>query len=132
LLDEVIVLHDEHFPDVVGMIQEKDVVPSDFVMRDVAIFVREVLEQKNRIRRAKTAKGKPKQISLKTGRKAVIRRSTNVMLRWFIPDCRRHLFSLLRQQTRLAARTAAGTIASARQDKLRLFFLQARQARSFG
>ena len=40
LLDEVVVLHDEHFADVVGMIQKDDVIPSDLVVSDVAIFAR--------------------------------------------------------------------------------------------
>jgi hypothetical protein len=53
LLDEVIVLHHKNFADVVGVVQEDDVIPADLVVRDVAIFPGQMLKQKNRIRRAK-------------------------------------------------------------------------------
>ena len=43
-LDEVIVLHHEHFANVVGMIQEDDVIPPDLVVGDVAVFLSQVLE----------------------------------------------------------------------------------------
>jgi hypothetical protein len=46
-------------------------VPADFVVRNVAIFIGEMLKERNGIRRAKSAKGKPQKIPLKTGRKAV-------------------------------------------------------------
>ena len=39
LFDEVVVLHDQNFADVIGMIQEDDVIPSDLVVSDVAVFV---------------------------------------------------------------------------------------------
>jgi len=44
LLDEIVILHDQHFADVVGVIQEDDVIPSDFVVRDVAVFLGQVLK----------------------------------------------------------------------------------------
>ena len=71
LLHKIVVLHHQHFADVVGVIQEDDMVPPDLVMRDVAVFLNEMLEQKNRIGRTKPAPGEPQQIALKAGRKAV-------------------------------------------------------------
>ena len=71
--DEVVVLHDQHFADVVGVIQEDDVVPSDFVVRDVAVFLGQMLKQQDGIRRTKPAEGEPEQIALEAGRKAVCR-----------------------------------------------------------
>jgi len=53
LFYKVVVLHHENFADVVGMIQENDVMPANLVVRDVAIFLRQMLKQKNRIGRAK-------------------------------------------------------------------------------
>lgn len=44
LLDEVVVLNYEHFANVVGVIQENDMIPPDLVVRDVAVFLRQVLE----------------------------------------------------------------------------------------
>ena len=96
LLDEVVVLHDEHFADVVGMIQKDDVIPSDFVVRDVAIFLGQVLKQKNGIGRAKLAESKPEQIALKAGREAVGRRPAHVVAWARCCGCRCHSFSVLR------------------------------------
>src|SRR6266702_3613346 len=67
LLDEIVVLHNQHFPDVVGMIQEKDVVPSNLVMRNVAVLPRQVLEKENGVCWAKPAKGEPQQVPLEAG-----------------------------------------------------------------
>jgi hypothetical protein len=36
--DEVVVLNHKHFADVIGMVQENDVMPPNFVVRDVAIL----------------------------------------------------------------------------------------------
>src|SRR5579864_2147197 len=44
LLDEVIVLNYKNFANVVRMIQEYDVIPSDLVVRDVAVFLSQVLK----------------------------------------------------------------------------------------
>src|SRR5579864_3616520 len=59
LLDEVIVLNYKNFANIVGMIQEDDVIPPDLVMGDVAVFLSQVLEQKDRIRGTKPAEGEP-------------------------------------------------------------------------
>ena len=71
--DEIVVLHHQHFADVVRMIQEDDVIPSDLVVRDVAVGVGQVLEQQDGIRGAKPAEGKPEEITLEAGREAVSR-----------------------------------------------------------
>jgi hypothetical protein len=71
LFDEVIVLHNKHFADVVRMIQEDNVVPPDFVMRNVVILVSQVLEQRDRIRRTKLAPRNPKQVALESVRESV-------------------------------------------------------------
>jgi hypothetical protein len=70
-LDEVVILHYQHFPDVLGMVQKNNMVASEFVMRDVAVGFGEMLKQKDRIDRAEFAKRVPEKIALKTGRKAV-------------------------------------------------------------
>ncbi len=59
-LNEVFVLHDEHFANVVGVIEEYDVIPPDLVVSDVAILVGQVLKQEDGIGRAKPAESKPK------------------------------------------------------------------------
>src|SRR5208282_1993216 len=74
-LDEIVVLHHQNFANVVGMIEEDDVVPSDFVVRNVAVVVGEVLEKKNRIGGPKSAEGKQEKIALKAGWEAVGRSS---------------------------------------------------------
>src|SRR5215467_9800683 len=68
LFDEGIVLHDEHFANVVGMIEKDDVVPADFVVCDVAILVGQQLEQCDRIYGTKLAPGKPQQVALEAVR----------------------------------------------------------------
>ena len=68
-LDEVFVLHDEHFANVVGVIQKDDVIPSDFVVRDVAVFPSQVLKQQDGIRRPKSAKANQKRFRWKPGGK---------------------------------------------------------------
>ena len=70
--DEVVVLNHQHFADVIGMVQENDVMPPDFVVRDVAILPSEVLKEQNRIGGTELAKREPEQISLEAGRKAVL------------------------------------------------------------
>src|ERR1035438_3760463 len=54
-LDEVIVLDYEYFADVVGMVQKDDVMPSNFVVCDVPVFLSQVLKQQDRICRSKFA-----------------------------------------------------------------------------
>ena len=84
LLDEVVVLHDQNFADVVGMIQENNVMPSDLVVGDIAVFFGQVLKQEDRIGRTKLAERKPEQISLESGRKAVLPRWRLVHI---VADC---------------------------------------------
>ena len=64
LLNEIVVLHHQYFTDVVGMIQKDDVVATDLVVGDVAVFVGKVLKQKDRIRRAKLAQREPEKVPL--------------------------------------------------------------------
>ena len=71
LLHEVVVLHHQHFADVVGMIQEDNMIPSNLVVGDVAVLLNEMLEQENRIGGSKSAPGEPQQVALKAGRKVV-------------------------------------------------------------
>ena len=71
--DEVVVLHYQHFANVFRMIQEHDVVPADFVVRDVAVFFCEVLKQEDGIAGTKLPKRKPQQVPLKPGRESVSR-----------------------------------------------------------
>jgi hypothetical protein len=53
------------------MIQKDDVIPSNLVVRDVAIFLRQVLEQHDWIRGTKPAEGEPEQVPLEAGREVV-------------------------------------------------------------
>ncbi len=73
LLHKVVVLHHQHFADVFGIVQEDNVIPPDLVVRDVAVFLNQMLKQENRVGGTKPAPGKPQQIALKPGRKAVFR-----------------------------------------------------------
>src|SRR3984957_1274589 len=60
------------------MIQENDVVPSDFVVGDVSVSRGEVLEEQDRICRAKAAESEPEKIALEAGREAVVRLATRI------------------------------------------------------
>ncbi len=72
LLDEVVVLDDEHFADVVRMIEEDDVMPGDFVMCDVAIVPRQLLEEQDRIGgRTQFAQNEPEKSFLSSRREVV-------------------------------------------------------------
>ena len=71
LLYKIVVLHNQDFANVIGVIQKQNMVPTDLVMRDVAVFLRQVLKENNGISRAKAAESEPKQVSLKTPRKSV-------------------------------------------------------------
>ena len=71
LLYKIIVLHNQDFANVIGVVQKQNMVPTDLVMRDVAVFLRQVLKENNGISRAKAAECEPKQVSLKTSRKSV-------------------------------------------------------------
>jgi hypothetical protein len=71
------------------------VIPSDLVVRNVTVFLGQVLKQQNRIRGAKPAKGEPQKISLKAGREAVIRGAAHVIARHVIASRSCHLESLL-------------------------------------
>src|SRR5579864_2409330 len=73
LLHKLVVLHYQHFADVVGMVQEDNMIPPNLVVGDVAVFMDEMLEQENGVGRTKPAPRKPQQIALKTRRKAVFR-----------------------------------------------------------
>jgi hypothetical protein len=78
------------------MVQENDVMPPDFVVRDVAILPSEVLKEQNRIGGTELAKCEPEQISLEAGRKAVLDRPGLIVPRYTIPGRRCHPVSLLR------------------------------------
>jgi hypothetical protein len=54
------------------VIQEDDVMPADFVVGNVAVFLSQVLKQQDRIRRAELAERKPEEVPLETGREAVL------------------------------------------------------------
>ena len=96
LFDEVVVLNHKHFADVIGMVQENDVMPPNFVVRDVAILPSEVLKEQNRIGGTELAKREPEQISLEAGRKAVLTRHGHIVPRHIIPGRSCHPVSLLR------------------------------------
>src|ERR1700733_866388 len=88
--DEVLVLHHEHFANVVGMIQEDDVIPPDLVVGDIAIPLRQVLKQQNGIRGTKSAERKPEEIPLETGRKAVLHGPAHLIPGNAVPGCSCH------------------------------------------
>lgn len=69
--DEIVVLNDEEFADVVRVVEIDDVIPSDLVVGDIAVRVDEVLEEGDRIGGTKPAEGKPEEVALKAWRKAV-------------------------------------------------------------
>src|SRR5579864_3104386 len=92
-LYEVVVLHHQDFSDVVGMIQEDDVLASDLVMSDVPILLGQVLEENDRICRTKFAKCVPEEISLKPGRE-VIHGATGRRRSSVVSGRGRHLISL--------------------------------------
>ena len=113
LFDEVIVLHDQDFADVVRVIQEDDVIPSDFVVSDVAIFAGEMLEQQDGIGRAESAECEPEKIALEAGRESVGGGRARSLAH--VVACRsRHPVSVLREQRPGAVHTlqaaSAGTV----------------------
>ncbi len=95
LFDEVVVLDDQDFADVVRMIQEDDVVPSDFVVRDVAVFLGQLLKKQDGIRGAELAESEPEEVLLKAGRVVICRGAGDVALGYAVPGCSCHLLSLL-------------------------------------
>src|ERR1700722_10534245 len=112
LLGEIFVLYYEHFAEVVGVVQEDDVVPSNLVMRDVAVFLGQVLKEQDRIRGAESAERKPQEISLEAGRKAVLDRAPHVVPRNIVSGGSCHRSSVLREgigeeQTRTLLRWTA-------------------------
>ena len=102
LLDEVVVLHDENFADVVRMVEEHDMVPADLVVGDVAVVVDEVLEEQNRIRGTEAAQREPQQVALKAGRKAVFGWAAELRCGWRWPfiQCNAHRFGRMTQESR--------------------------------
>jgi hypothetical protein len=71
------------------------VVPPDLVVRDVAVFLRQMLEKEDWIRGSEPAERKPKEVSLKT-RREVILAAPGHLVRWnIVPGCSSHLLSLL-------------------------------------
>ena len=53
------------------MVQEDDVIPSDLVMGNVAVGLRQMLEKNDGILRAEFAQGEPEQVALETMREAI-------------------------------------------------------------
>ncbi len=70
---EIVVLYHQHFANVFGMVQKNNVMMAEFVVRDVAIGLGEMLKQQDGIGRLKLPEGEPEQVALKAGREAVIR-----------------------------------------------------------
>ena len=58
-LDEVVVLHYQHLPDVLRMVQKNNVVRTDLVVCDIAIGLGQVLKEKDGICWTKFAERKP-------------------------------------------------------------------------
>src|SRR5208282_2921027 len=63
-LDEVVVLHHQHFADVLRMIQKNNMMRTDLVVRNIAVSLGEMLKKKNGIRGSELAQGKPQKITL--------------------------------------------------------------------
>src|ERR1035438_1029110 len=49
LIDEVVVLHHQHLPDVFGMVQENDVMRPDLVVSDITIGLSQVLKDRKSV-----------------------------------------------------------------------------------
>jgi hypothetical protein len=75
------------------MIQEDNMVPADLVVGDVSVFLSQMLEEKDGIRRTKPAERKPEQIALEAGRE-VVTRGPAVTLSHFVSSGRCHLVSV--------------------------------------
>ena len=58
-LDEVVILDDEQFANVVRMVEVDDVIPSDLIVSDVAVGVDEMLEERDGIGGTESAEGEP-------------------------------------------------------------------------
>ena len=78
------------------MVQKNDVMPSNFVVRDVAVFLGQVLKQQDRIRRTKLAEREPEEVPLEAGRKAIRGGPGRIVVGQIIPGRGCHLVSLLR------------------------------------
>src|SRR5690349_11510726 len=72
LLDEVVVLHQQHLTYVVGMIEKQDVFGPKLVVSDVTEAVREILEQLDWVMGPKLTEGIPEQIVLQSRRKVIL------------------------------------------------------------
>ncbi len=55
LFREVVILHDENFTHVNGIIQKENVLPPNLVMDSVSIFLGEIFKKSNRVGRSKFA-----------------------------------------------------------------------------
>jgi hypothetical protein len=99
-LNEIFVLHYQHFADVVRMIQENNVVPADLIVSNIAVFFGKVLKQQDRVRGPELPQREPQKIPLKAGWKPVLDSPSRAVFRHFvlwqiIPGRGSHLVSLL-------------------------------------
>src|ERR1700741_3248062 len=58
LLDNLLGVVDQHFADEVGVIDEDDVLPAQFIVRDAAVSGSEVFEEKDGVRRLEETAGR--------------------------------------------------------------------------
>ena len=72
LLDEVVVLVDQDLADVIGIVEEDDILAANAVMRNIAIVVHESVKKRDRLDRVQLTHDLPYQVALRSRWKNVV------------------------------------------------------------